>query len=85
MIEMGDREDELNSEARFFFNPDLLVNRINCMMRLALIINKLPAQGEHTILLKAAMSELLDSIQMEEMAHRFKLRNKGDADDDTRH
>ena len=81
---MGDHEENINSDMRYFFNPDLLVNRVNCMMRLALVINQLPPHDDHTIILKAALTELLDSIQIEEMANRFKLK-KEDTDDGTRH
>ena len=51
---MGDHEENINSDMRYFFNPDLLVNRVNCMMILALVINQLPPHDDHTIILKAA-------------------------------
>ena len=81
---MDDQDESIDLEAKFFFNPDLLVNRINCMMQLAVVIDKLPPEKQHTLMLNAALSELLDSIQIEEMSNRFKLK-KGNTDDGTRH
>ena len=81
---MRNHEESPSSDMRFFFNPDILVNRINCMMRLALVINELPPEAEHTEILKVALTEILDSIQVEELVEKMKRRHEDD-DDGTRH
>ena len=81
---MDEQDENILSEAKFYFNPDLLVNRINCMMELAVVIDKLPPEKNYTLILNAALSELLDSIQVERLTNRFTLK-KGSRDDGTRH